>query len=77
MAVQTVLGGARMVEETGRHPASLKDDVTSPAGTTIAGLRAAERAGLRFFQLLFFQVFFSNFLKFSLKYFITFFKISE
>jgi len=46
-AAQTVLAGAKMVQQTGRHPASLKDDVTSPAGTTIAGLRAAEKAGLR------------------------------
>ena len=47
-ATQTVLAGAKMVEQTGRHPASLKDDVTSPAGTTITGLRAAEKGGLRY-----------------------------
>ena len=47
LAVQTVLGAARMVSETGEHPALLKEKVTSPAGTTIAALHALENGSFR------------------------------
>jgi pyrroline-5-carboxylate reductase len=47
LAAQTVLGSAKMVLQTQTHPGVLKDMVASPGGTTIAGLHALERAGVR------------------------------
>ena len=47
LAAQTLLGTARLVLETGQHPGSLKDMVTSPGGTTIEALHELEKAGVR------------------------------
>jgi pyrroline-5-carboxylate reductase len=47
LAAQTVFGAAKMLLESGRHPAELKDTITSPGGTTVAGLHAIERGRLR------------------------------
>lgn len=47
LALSTVLGTAQLLQQTAIHPAQLKDQVTSPGGTTIAGTRELERAGFR------------------------------
>ena len=47
MVLQTVLGSARYAMETGKHPAELRNQVTSPGGTTTEGLLALEEAGVR------------------------------
>ena len=47
LAIQTFLGAATMLRETGKHPGELKDMITSPGGTTISGLQFLEERGVR------------------------------
>jgi pyrroline-5-carboxylate reductase len=47
LALQTVLGTAQLIQDSKLHPADLKDRVTSPGGTTIAGVAQLEKAGFR------------------------------
>jgi pyrroline-5-carboxylate reductase len=47
LAAQTVLGSAKTILETRKHPGELKDMVASPAGTTIQGIKTLEEAGFR------------------------------
>jgi pyrroline-5-carboxylate reductase len=47
LAAQTVYGSAKLQLESGEHPGRLKDMVTSPGGTAIAGLHTLESGGLR------------------------------
>jgi pyrroline-5-carboxylate reductase len=47
MSCQTIQGALALLEKTGQHPGALKWQVTSPKGTTIAGIRALENKGLR------------------------------
>jgi pyrroline-5-carboxylate reductase len=47
LIVQTMLGSAKMLRDTGRHPVELREMVTSPGGTTIAAIRHLEEAGVR------------------------------
>jgi pyrroline-5-carboxylate reductase len=47
LIIQTMLGSAKMLRDTGRHPVELREMVTSPGGTTIMAIRHLEQAGVR------------------------------
>ncbi|MBP1721347.1 MAG: pyrroline-5-carboxylate reductase, partial [Deltaproteobacteria bacterium] len=47
LAAQTLVGAAKLYLVTGKHPGELRDMVTSPGGTTIAGIKEMEQKGLR------------------------------
>ena len=47
MAAETMRGASLMLERTGKHPMALRDEVTSPGGTTIAALNALDECGFR------------------------------
>jgi pyrroline-5-carboxylate reductase len=47
LIIQTMVGSAKMLRDTGRHPVELREMVTSPGGTTIAAIRVLESAGVR------------------------------
>src|ERR671938_1202923 len=47
LIIQTMLGSAKMLRDTGRHPVELREMVTSPGGTTISAIRHLEEAGVR------------------------------
>jgi pyrroline-5-carboxylate reductase len=47
LIIQTMLGSAKMLRDTGKHPVELREMVTSPGGTTIAAIRQLEEAGVR------------------------------
>jgi pyrroline-5-carboxylate reductase len=47
LIVQTMLGTAKLLRDTGKHPVEIREMVTSPGGTTIAAIRHLEQAGVR------------------------------
>nr|CAH7716323.1 unnamed protein product [Callosobruchus chinensis] len=61
-ASQTVLGAAKMVKDTGKHPAELRDEVCSPGGTTITGIHAMERGGVRYVRAAYIDYVYSTIL---------------